>query len=277
MNKRVLRALTKRELFSGVYNLGIYFLIFLSCTMASIFFYSFLDTLEKGIVTGTPMLTAFIFSVIPVAGLYFGISAVTSIAKERSENTIEVLFYGPISEESYILSKYINKTILYCYYLLFTIVFFVISDKFIQFGLGIDFFRLCFLSVLIISCTVAFGIFLSTFFPSENMAIVGLIGFYLFMGMLVILESMFQFPTQGNITIIQNLFLKLIQYSRWIDPIHYLSLGISSIRSGGTELLDFKIFELTVDRYLLSVLESVVYSTAMTVAAIISLKIKGVK
>jgi len=108
MNKRILKVLMKREILSGVYGINVYFLIFLSCIMASIFFYTFLDTMKKGIITGTPMLTTFIFSVIPISGLYFGVSAVTSIAKERSEKTIEVLFYGPVSEENYILEKYIN-------------------------------------------------------------------------------------------------------------------------------------------------------------------------
>ncbi len=277
MNKRILTTLTKRELFSGVYSLSIYFVIFITTIIASIFFYSFLSTLEDGILTGTPLLTVFIFSVIPISGLYFGVSAVTSIAKERSEKTIEVLFYGPVSEESYILSKYINKMALFCYYLCFIIVFFVFSDRFIYLGLDLAFFKACVLSVLIISCAISFGIFLSTLAPSENMAIVILIGFYVLMGGLLAFESMLMLPTQGGISIIQDVFLKIIEYSRWIDPIHYFSMGISAVHTGGTKMLDFTLFTLTVDRYLLSVVESVVYSVAMIVASVISLKMKGVK
>ena len=207
MNKRILKVLTKREILSGVYGINVYFLIFLSCIMASIFFYTFLDTMKNGIITGTPMLTTFIFSVIPLSGLYFGISAVTSIAKERSEKTIEVLFYGPVSEENYILEKYINKMFLYCYFLSFVIIFFVLSEKFMNFGLGTNFLKVCFLSILIVSCAVSFGIFLSTLAPSENMSIVILIGFYVCMGSLLILESMLGLPTHGNINIIQNMFM----------------------------------------------------------------------
>jgi ABC-type transport system involved in multi-copper enzyme maturation permease subunit len=277
MNKRILKVLTKREILSGVYGINVYFLIFLSCIMASIFFYTFLDTMKNGIITGTPMLTTFIFSVIPLSGLYFGISAVTSIAKERSEKTIEVLFYGPVSEENYILEKYINKMFLYCYFLSFVIIFFVLSEKFMNFGLGTNFLKVCFLSILIVSCAVSFGIFLSTLAPSENMSIVILIGFYVCMGSLLILESMLGLPTHGNINIIQNMFLKVVHISRMIDPIHYFSLGMSSISDGGKELLDFKLFKTSVDKYVLSVLESTIYSAIMIVASIISLKIKGVK
>jgi len=277
MNKRILKVLTKREILSGVYGINVYFLIFLSCIMASIFFYTFLDTMKNGIITGTPMLTTFIFSVIPLSGLYFGISAVTSIAKERSEKTIEVLFYGPVSEENYILEKYINKMFLYCYFLSFVIIFFVLSEKFMNFGLGTNFLKVCFLSILIVSCAVSFGIFLSTLAPSENMSIVILIGFYVCMGSLLILESMLGLPTHGNINIIQNMFLKIVHLSRRIDPIHYFSLGMSSISDGGKELLDFKLFKTSVDKYVLSVLESTIYSAIMMVASIISMKIKGVK
>jgi len=277
MNKRILKVLTKREILSGVYGINVYFLIFLSCIMASIFFYTFLDTMKNGIITGTPMLTTFIFSVIPLSGLYFGISAVTSIAKERSEKTIEVLFYGPVSEENYILEKYINKMFLYCYFLSFVIIFFVLSEKFMNFGLGTNFLKVCFLSILIVSCAVSFGIFLSTLAPSENMSIVILIGFYVCMGSLLILESMLGLPTHGNINIIQNMFLKIVHLSRRIDPIHYFSLGMSSISDGGKELLDFKLFKTSVDKYVLSVLESTIYSAIMIVASIISMKIKGVK
>jgi len=277
MNKRILKVLTKREILSGVYGINVYFLIFLSCIMASIFFYTSLDTMKNGIITGTPMLTTFIFSVIPLSGLYFGISAVTSIAKERSEKTIEVLFYGPVSEENYILEKYINKMFLYCYFLSFVIIFFVLSEKFMNFGLGTNFLKVCFLSILIVSCAVSFGIFLSTLAPSENMSIVILIGFYVCMGSLLILESMLGLPTHGNINIIQNMFLKIVHLSRRIDPIHYFSLGMSSISDGGKELLDFKLFKTSVDKYVLSVLESTIYSAIMIVASIISMKIKGVK
>ncbi|MCD6466900.1 MAG: ABC transporter permease subunit [Methanomicrobia archaeon] len=277
MNKRILKVLTKREILSGIYGINVYFLIFLSCIMASIFFYTFLDTMKNGIITGTPMLTTFIFSVIPLSGLYFGVSAVTSIAKERSEKTIEVLFYGPVSEENYILEKYINKMFLYCYFLSFVIIFFVLSDKFMNFGLGTNFLKVCFLSILIVSCAVSFGIFLSTLAPSENMSIVILIGFYVCMGSLLILESMLGLPTHGNINIIQNMFLKIVHISRMIDPIHYFSLGMSSISDGGKELLDFKLFKTSVDKYILSVLESTIYSVIMIVASIISMKIKGVK
>ncbi len=277
MNKRILKVLTKREILSGIYGINVYFLIFLSCIMASIFFYTFLDTMKNGIITGTPMLTTFIFSVIPLSGLYFGVSAVTSIAKERSEKTIEVLFYGPVSEENYILEKYINKMFLYCYFLSFVIIFFVLSDKFMNFGLGTNFLKVCFLSILIVSCAVSFGIFLSTLAPSENMSIVILIGFYVCMGSLLILESMLGLPTHGNINIIQNMFLKIVHISRMIDPIHYFSLGMSSISDGGKELLDFKLFKTSVDKYILSVLESTIYSAIMIVASIISMKIKGVK
>jgi len=277
MNKRILKVLTKREILSGVYGINVYFLIFLSCIMASIFFYTSLDTMKNGIITGTPMLTTFIFSVIPLSGLYFGISAVTSIAKERSEKTIEVLFYGPVSEENYILEKYINKMFLYCYFLSFVIIFFVLSEKFMNFGLGTNFLKVCFLSILIVSCAVSFGIFLSTLAPSENMSIVILIGFYVCMGSLLILESMLGLPTHGNINIIQNMFLKIVHLSRRIDPIHYFSLGMSSISDGGKELLDFKLFKTSVDKYVLSVLESTIYSAIMMVTSIISMKIKGVK
>ena len=277
MNKRILKVLTKREILSGIYGINVYFLIFLSCIMASIFFYTFLDTMKNGIITGTPMLTTFIFSVIPLSGLYFGVSAVTSIAKERSEKTIEVLFYGPVSEENYILEKYINKMFLYCYFLSLVIIFFVLSDKFMNFGLGTNFLKVCFLSILIVSCAVSFGIFLSTLAPSENMSIVILIGFYVCMGSLLILESMLGLSTHGNINIIQNMFLKIVHISRMIDPIHYFSLGMSSISDGGKELLDFKLFKTSVDKYILSVLESTIYSVIMIVASIISMKIKGVK
>ena len=277
MNKRILKVLTKREILSGIYGINVYFLIFLSCIMASIFFYTFLDTMKNGIITGTPMLTTFIFSVIPLSGLYFGVSAVTSIAKERSEKTIEVLFYGPVSEENYILEKYINKMFLYCYFLSFVIIFFVLSDKFMNFGLGTNFLKVCFLSILIVSCAVSFGIFLSTLAPSENMSIVILIGFYVCMGSLLILEGMLGLPTHGNINIIQNMFLKIVHISRMIDPIHYFSLGMSSISDGGKELLDFKLFKTSVDKYILSVLESTIYSVIMIVASMISMKIKGVK
>jgi len=166
---------------------------------------------------------------------------------------------------------------LYCYFLLFVIIFFVLSEKFMNFGLGINFLKVCFLSILIVSCAVSFGIFLSTLAPSENMSIVILIGFYICMGSLLILEKMLGLPTHGNINIIQNMFLKIIHLSRRIDPIHYFSLGMSSISDGGKELLDFKLFKTSIDKYILSVLESTIYSAIMIVASIISMKIKGVK
>ncbi len=213
------------------------------------------------------IVSIFMTSVVGVAFLYLAAASVTTIANEKRDKTLEVLFYGPVDEISFIVGKLIGKLSTYIFLLVLSILFIFLTSLFLQFGLSFNLLKIAVLSVFLLSCIISLGIFLSTFTSSTAESIALLIGFFIGLSVLQIISSILNFIPDFNpdIVIIRKFATTLINNTRYISPIEYLFIGWESIKTDNNI------------KYLMSSLYSIAYSMAFLALSIILLKKKGIK
>lgn len=257
----------KREFIDASNSRDIYLTLFssflLTSTMLSFFTVKNFTFQSYGVDTITLI---FMISVVGVSFLYLATTSVTTIAREREYKTIEVLFYGPVDEISFILGKFVGRLVTYVFFLSLSILFILLTNLFVPFHLSSNFLKIAVLSIFLLSCITALGIFLSTLTSSTAGSIVLLIGFFMGLFILQMIGGILGFIPDFNLDIafIRNSILELINNIKYISPIEYLAIGWNSISTGDNI------------RYLMSVLYSIAYSMALLLLSVISLKKKGI-
>jgi len=211
----------------------------------------------------------FMFAVVFVSFLYIGISSVTAIAKEKQERTIELLFYAPVDEFSFIAGKFLGKISTYLLILLLSALFFILLCFAFSIQINIiDILKVAVLSVFLISCAIAGGLFLSTLSSNVTTSIFVLIGVTIFLTIIQIIGSVLNFlpldPTSLT-GILKDGISKILALIQYISPFSYYDIGAGAIgKNDNTGLF-------------LSMLYSVAYSLIFLMLSIIVLMKKGVK
>lgn len=259
----------RKDFMDTVNSLGIYLTMTLSFGLAAIIFYIFASQIKDSVlVMSRPVDFIFMICVVGISFLYFAVNSVTSIAKEKGDKTIEVLFYGPVDEISFIFGKYTARIFTYLFIVVLSILFILISDFFVHLGIPYDFIKLVILSVFLISCIIALGIFLSTLTSSVGGSIVLLVGFFVMLFVIGIISSILGFiPIGMNTTIdlIRNIVVGILDATKYVSPLEYLGIGWDAISSE-----DF-------GKYLLSILYSAAYSLVFLMASVTILIKRGAK
>jgi len=261
--------IAKRDLTEIIRSPGIYLTMALAFALAAILFYIFATRVnESAFVLFQPVDFIFMFCVVGISFLYLAVSSVTSIAREKSEKTVEVLFYGPVDEASFIFGKYTARIFSYIFILFFAVIFIFLLDFFAHLGIAYSFIQLVLLSIFLISCIIALGIFLSTLTSSVGGSIVILIGFFVILFVLQVIAAILSIIPAGidtTIDLIRDIAVGVLAATRYISPMEYLGIGWDAISSG------------EMGKYFLSILYSVVYSIIFLVLSIIILMKRGAK
>jgi len=259
----------KKDFFETIHSLGIYLTMTLSFGLAAIIFYIFASQIKDSVlVMSRPVDFIFMFCVVGISFLYLAVSSVTSIAKEKGDKTIEVLFYGPVDEISFIFGKYAARILSYIFILLFSILFILFSDFFVHLGIPYDFVKLVILSIFLISCIIALGIFLSTLTSSVGGSIVLLIGFFVILFVIGIISwilSIIPIGMDTTIDLIRNIVVGILNAAKYVSPLEYLGIGWDAISSEDN------------GKYILSILYSGAYSLVFLMASVIILIKRGAK
>jgi ABC-type transport system involved in multi-copper enzyme maturation permease subunit len=195
--------LAKRELRSTIYGVRIYLAILISLIISSAILQNYLRAVSRDrmLITVSP-LSYPLFIATTVCAIYLALASVTSIAREKDMQTLEVLFYGPVDHTSYILSKYLKGLLSYIFIILFLVVYFAVASITSNLGLSVKFPGVLLLSLFLSSCVITFGIFVSTLTESVRTSIL------LFIGIVV------------------NAGVK------WASPFYYLTEGMEAVSIG---------------------------------------------
>lgn len=261
----------KKEFMSTIRSGGIYFTMFFSFMIISIGLYFFTENIKNSVFilsrTMEPLSLIFMISVVGIFSLYFATNSVTTIARERHDKTLEVLFYGPIDEFSFIIGKFTGMMFVFLFMLLCSLAFILLVDLFVHIGNFYEILKLSFLSIFLISCIITLGIFLSIFTSSVSGSISLLIGFFIALTVLQIMGGIIDVFLGDNqsISMIKDTIMNLISNVKYISPIEYLSMGWDSIASKDNT------------KYLLSLLYSLIYSGVFLGLSTVALIKRGVK
>jgi ABC-type transport system involved in multi-copper enzyme maturation permease subunit len=268
---RAIRVTAKRELFSTLYGLGLYivlFVIFLLTSYASIRI-SLLNVVNNGLEALPNPITSPFYLTVFLASTYLGLCSAIAISREREQGTLEVLFYGPVDSLSYVLGKYTQQLLTFGVVLVFSLVNFFLISQFTNLGFSGNFFGLLLLSVFLASCMIAFGIFLSAAAKRTVFAVVLFLAlvlfFVIFWGAHTLIMSL---PGKNLTTLLVYTRLVLDNLNaviQWISPLAYFIRGMVAVSQAN------------VGQYLVSVISSLVYTAVLLGLAVAIFDRKGVK
>jgi ABC-type transport system involved in multi-copper enzyme maturation permease subunit len=97
-----------------LYGPGIYIVVALGMLATLPIVAGYLDVVEKNrVLILADAFTLPFFAAATIAMLYLALASVTTIARERDQGTLEVLFYGPVDLRSYVLAKLLAHVLAY--------------------------------------------------------------------------------------------------------------------------------------------------------------------
>jgi len=266
-----IKLIAKKDVMRTLRTPGVYLAFLMSCAGATLsaYFFSVVSNAFSSMGVGlTDIYTSItMLAILGIYALYMAVTSVTTIARERQDKTLEVLFYGPVNQKSFILGKYLGRMAIFILLLLGTTLY--ITAAGLAFGLGVNetSLKLAILSTLLISCIVSLGILLSTLTSSVTGSIFLLIIFMIAMFLLKVAGIFLGIIPDINpiITIARNMTVTLINVTQYVSPVEYLSIGIDAVNSA--DLL----------KYAAGFLYPAAYTGLLLWISTVILKKKGVK
>lgn len=206
-----------------------------------------------------------VLSAAAVYSLYMAVSSVSAVARERQEMTLETLFYGPVSEESFIAGKYLGRMMPYLALAVATVAYIAAIGLAMGAFPGAEVLAYSLSAFLLVSCVVALGIMLSNLTGSVTGSVFMLIAFLLGLfvlkvaGFILGLLPVFN-PVHG---FLKDLVASLLNATQYVSPIEYLWIGLDA--AGGSEP----------GKYLAAFVLPAAYTYAMLQLSVFILKKKG--
>ncbi len=260
--------LAKRELRVTLFGGGIYFAVLISLAVSSTILHNYLNAVARDrlLIAASPFAYP-LFIATGVCAVYLALASVTSIARERNMQTLELLFYGPVDHTSYIFAKYLKAVLSYVFIIILLACYFVVASLTTNLGLSVKFLGVLALSFFLSSCVITFGIFMSTLSGSVRTAVLLLFG--IVGGLIVIqvtLEVLINIEDELPPTLIYLRYTLSILHAivKWVSPFYYLEQGMEAVSLG------------SVAKYAVSGIFSIFYSALFLVLSIQALKRKGV-
>jgi ABC-type transport system involved in multi-copper enzyme maturation permease subunit len=97
-----------------LYGPGLYIVVALGMLATLPIVAGYLDAVEKNrVLILADAFTLPFFAAATIAMLYLALASVATIARERDQGTLEVLFYGPVDRTSYVLAKHLAHLLAY--------------------------------------------------------------------------------------------------------------------------------------------------------------------
>ena len=265
---RIVWVLARRELRLTLFGSGIYFAILISLVISSIILQNYLAAVgrDRLLIIASPFAYP-LFIATCVCSIYLALASVTSIARERNRQTLELLFYGPVDRASYVLAKYCKAVLSYLFIVMLMVSYFLIASLISNLGLSFKFLGVLTLSFFLSSCVITFGIFMSTISESVRTSVLLLFGTV--GGLISIQVALEVLMNMGDdlaaaLVYLRNTLSILHAMVKWVSPFYYLDKGMEAISLG------------SIVNYAVSGILSIIYSTAFLVLSILALQIKGV-
>jgi len=106
--------IARRDLLGMLYGMGIYLVIALGMLATLPVVAGYLDTVERSrVLILADAFTLPFFVAATIAMLFLALASVATVARERDQGTMEVLFYGPVDFRSYVLAKHLAHVLAY--------------------------------------------------------------------------------------------------------------------------------------------------------------------
>jgi len=208
--------------------------------------------------------------VIILTSVYLAFSVVVAIARERESGAMELLFYGPVDNVSYVLGKYSAQLTVYCLLIILYLICFFILSNIAGVQIPASFYMMMLLSLVTGAYLISVGVFVSTM--SRNVRSATLVFLTLIASTLLIQASQAWLSNiapesdyYNPVLLLQQLLGWIQVVLTWLSPFSYLNYGVSEMLRGN------------MSAFLRVVGLSFVFCITFVFSSIIGLKIRGVR
>lgn len=261
----------KRDLWATLFSPPVYATLTLSLLVASLLLRNTLNFVaEKGLTVLADPLAFPLFLTVLLSALFLAISSTATIARERDQGVLEVLFYGPVDHISYVLGKYLAQVVTYLAMVALYVPCFLLYAYLTHLHFDLRLLAVILLSVFTTSAVIAFGILVSTLTRTVRLALVILLGVVLvFLAIQVGYQLLISIPPPGRYYN-PYLFLKaalgaLNRLVTWLSPFAHLRQGMTALAAGN--LAGFAV----------SLVTSLAYTGVLLALGVMGLKWRGVR
>ena len=260
-----------RDLRIALFGPVLYIVTTVSMLVGIVIIRNYLSYIESNGLFPMPDLFSFPFRwVIIVTGVYLAFSAVVAIARERESGAMELLFYGPVDNVSYVIGKYSAQFTLYCLLIVLYLICFLILSNIAGVQIPASFFMMILLSVFTGAYLISVGVFVSTMSSSVRSAtlvfLVLIASTLLIQGSQAWLSNIAPESDYYNPVLLLQQLLGLVQTGlSWLSPFSYLNYGVDEMLRGNT------------NAFLRVIVLPIVFCLLFIVSSVIGLKFRGVR
>jgi ABC-type transport system involved in multi-copper enzyme maturation permease subunit len=255
---------------SMFYSCGLYIVSLISCILAVIVAGTYIDSIRENglLIISNPLNPPFNLA-INISGAFLALMASMSVSREYDSGTLEVLFYGPVDTESYIIGKYVEHILTFAVMLFIYLVVFFCFGIMTNFGFSSRMVLYSILSLGLASSVTSFGIFISSFTKKIRTSILLLIILLvLFLG-IQWAESLASGLNPESLSPVVVYFISILDFVsgviRYISPFAYFNQGLEAVTVGN------------LISYSGNLIASLIYSIILLILAIMSFRKKGVR
>jgi len=264
------KALVKRDFSAAIKSWGPYVAAAVSFLASSLVLKNYLNGVgDNNILISADPLNFPLYISLVVISFYLAIMSAVSISSERDRGTLEVLFYGPVNNASYLLSKYMADMAIFSFLIGLLIPYFIFVSLLTNLALSWSLAKGLVLAVFSASCIISFSLFVSTATSKMRNSViwmVALLGAFLAVqlanGILLRLDDSAVSPLVLYVKSTINVINTGIG---WATPFASLNKGVQAIVIGSDR------------QYIGSILFAIVYSAFFLAASTAVLRKKGVQ
>ncbi len=271
--KQIQTALTihRRDFRITIFGPVLYIVTTISIAIGIVIIRNYLNYIESNGLYPMPDLFSFPFRwVIILTSVYLAFSVVVAIARERESGAMELLFYGPVDNVSYVLGKYSAQLTVYCLLIILYLICFFILSNIAGVQIPGSFYMMMLLSLVTGAYLISVGVFVSTM--SRNVRSATLVFLTLIASTLLIQASQAWLSNiapesdyYNPVLLLQQLLGWIQVVLTWLSPFSYLNYGVSEMLRGN------------MSAFLRVVGLSFVFCITFVFSSIIGLKIRGVR
>jgi len=216
---------------------GIFITMSISLAISSIMLVNYLRFTDTNLISveKQPLTTAILLSVILVS-LYLSITVSLNISREYNNNTIEMLFYGPVDEVAYMLGNFFAQIKLFVFTLIATLVWMNLSIWLLNLDFRMDMFAMLAASIFMCGQLVAFGLLVAAWGGKRRNALIYFLLIIVLIGGIqaadLIVSTLIQIQSataNDPLVVVRNVLSGLSGIISWISPYSQLSNAFDAI------------------------------------------------
>jgi hypothetical protein len=221
---------------------GIFITMTVSLAFSSVLLVNYSRFTDTNLITveKQPLTAPILLSVILVS-LYLSLTISLNVSREYNNNTIEMLFYGPVDEPAYMLGNFLAQVRVFLISLVVTLIWLNLSSWLLNLAFRLDMFAMLVASIFMCGQLVAFGLLLAAWGGKRRNTLVYFLLIIILIGgiqagdLIVATLVQIQNPTDIDpLVVVRNVLSGISNLIAWISPYSQLNNAFEAILENST-------------------------------------------